>query len=354
MTHETHHRMFVSMMCVTALLLCVTAICVATLSASNVVPRWHGMQRDTVKWDDTAEEDIYEDDNEANSDSYRGRSAWTPEQFGRLADSMGIDNRKGQSAAVAHVITSLKQGNVDVARKRLQMLLATPGYMLDPDLAQVLVALESLLGRKQVASSADGGKQMRDTVYMIDTVYRERPEMSSKSDPSVEQRTRDTVYVDVVKHDTVYVPLDSTAEERDLTGPTDPAKSQQRQEERKPFLSDSTRMNRMAAMAEEIAKLKQELTSSAKLKEPTTITRQCYTILISSHANRDVAEQEVKRLKRSYKRARLAISDKPDAQYSVIVGYYQTPQAARIDAITVSRATGKRCRAVATTIAEKI
>jgi hypothetical protein len=341
-------------MCVITLLLFMK-----TSDASACIPpiperQWQGALRDTIKDEDADAEDMYEEDDLENVDSYRGRSTWTPDQFGRLADSIGIDNRKGQSAAVAHIITSLKQGNNDVARKRLQALLATPGYMLDPDLAQVLVALESLLGKPLKSSGSDGGAQLRDTVYMIDTVYRDQPRESNEAEPSSQTDTRDTVYVDVVKYDTVYVPQDSASEERDLTGPNLSNDPQRQEQPRKTALDDSTRIQRMAAMAEEIASLKRRLQNPTTPTEPATITRQCYTILVSTHASRDTAEAEVKRLKRRYRRARLAISETTGAQYAVIIGYYQTPQAARLDAITVSRAVGKRCRAVATTIAEKI
>ena len=311
---------------------------------------------------ETPEDDDYELDEESpQADPYRGRSSWTPDQFGRLADSMGIDNRKGQSAAVAHILASMKQGNLDIARKRLRTLLSTPGYMLDPELAQVLVALDMVLGNQKLFEQNNGNMSaFRDTVYLIDTVYKERPSRNEldESDQAQEAgtRMRDTVYVDVVKYDTVYVDRDTGTTDQVQTGPTEPKEQQppattaQRQQSK----SDTVMMNRMAAMAEEIAKLKRDLERATTLSVPTTVTRQCFTILVASFADRAVAESEVKRLKRRYRRARLAISESETSPFSVIVGYYQTVDAARADARIVSAAMGKRCRAVATTIAEKL
>lgn len=301
-------------------------------------------------------------DDEVNVDPYRGRSNWTPDEFGRLADSMGIDNRRGQSAAVAHILASMKQGNLDVARKRLRTLLSTPGYMLDPDLAQVLVALDMVLGnQKSYANAADESQLIRDTVYLIDTVYKEAAAAADESNDPQRVSTelvpmRDTVYVDVVKYDTVYIDRNSDTTPQIQTGPTTPDERPKptMTEPRQMAAADTMTSKRIAVMAEEIAMLKRDLERAKSVTVPTTVTRQCFTILVASFADRGVAESEVKRLKRRYRRARLAISESETMPFSVIVGYYQTVEAARVDARMVSAAVGKRCRAVATTIAEKL
>jgi hypothetical protein len=328
-------------------------------SSTRVVSVRHQADSSDVATPDYDEYEIEEENSQV--DPYQGRSTWTPDQFGRLADSMGIDNRKGQSAAVAHVLASMKQGNLDAARKRLRTLLSTPGYMLDPDLAQVLVALDMVLGnRAQFEQNNDKNPASRDTVYLIDTVYKERPSRAepdeSQQPPAADSRMRDTIYVDVVKYDTVYVDREPDSSDQVQTGPIEP-KEQPRSTttaQRQQTKSDTVMMNRMAAMAEEIAKLKRDLERASAVTAPTTTTRQCFTILVASFADRAVAESEVKRLKRRYRRARLAVSESETLPFSVVVGYYQTVDAARADARIVSAAMGKRCRAVATTIAEKI
>lgn len=307
------------------------------------------------------DEELEIEDDDVNVDPYRGRSKWTPDEFGRLADSMGIDNRKGQSAAVAHILASMKQGNLDVARKRLRTLLSTPGYMLDPDLAQVLVALDMVLGNQKLyASATDESQMIRDTVYLIDTVYKEAPHVDQSDDgrraSSEQVPLRDTVYVDVVKYDTVYIDRNTDTTSEIQTGPTTPEErpTPTMTEPRQMATADTMTSKRIAVMAEEIAMLKRDLERAKTVTVPTTVTRQCFTILVASFADRGVAESEVKRLKRRYRRARLAISESETMPFSVIVGYYQTVEAARVDARMVSAAVGKRCRAVATTIAEKL
>ena len=84
------------------------------------------------------------------------------------------------------------------------------------------------------------------------------------------------------------------------------------------------------------------------------ITRRCYTIEIERYDDRALAEQRITKLRRIYRRTRLAIDDTSDKPFVVIVGYYQTERAAISDIPMVSRTTRRACKVMETTIAEKL
>lgn len=325
---------------------------------------------------DTTEVSPIDDDNEdvdadeQNIDPYRGRSNWSPEDFGRLADSVGMDNRKGQSAAIANILTNMKQGNIEGARKRLRSVLATPGYMLDPELAQVLVALDVVLGNPKFSvDNANIRPADRDTVYLVDTVYRESPsdrqtaEPERAAEPRFEEQApptpelvHDTVYVDVVKYDTVYVDQGTEPgdESQTDTVATDDVPTERGTTSGQSIQPNAEAKGRMAMMEAEIERLKTELQHVISVAVPKEVTRQCFTILVTSYSDRARAESRVRRLQRLYSRTRLAISESESAPFSVIIGYYKTMSSARAGARRVSRVIGRTCRAAATTIAERV
>lgn len=330
-----------------------TRLCSAQLMAEYPIDTNSVIDADDIEPD----ADIY------SRDQYRGRSKWSADQFSRFADSVGIENRSGQSAAVAHIITSMKQGNMQAARTRLQKLLATPGYMLDPDVAQVLIALDMVLKNDKPAARSSSKTVRVDTLYLIDTVYRDVTKydtirVPSKNDELVSPGN-DTVYVDVVKYDTIYVDKEENKQDpmRNLAGEQKPEKQAlqpQANSSKAGMNGDDVLASRVEKLTDEVVRLQQELQKRNQLPDSTPITRRCYTILISSHVQREKAEAEVQRIKRIFKRTRLAISNGAVAPFSVIVGYYESPEVANEDAAMVSRVTGQRCRAVATTIAERL
>ncbi|MBU3678128.1 MAG: SPOR domain-containing protein [Candidatus Kapabacteria bacterium] len=301
-------------------------------------------------------------------DQYRGRSKWSSQQFSTYVDSVGLENRTGQSAAVAHIISSMRQGDMQEARMRLQKLMATPGYMLDPDVAQMLTALDVLLQRDakngKAPFMANRLPQRVDTVYRIDTVLREitRVDTVRLPSPDVDQPMTtsssepDTVYVDVVKYDTIYIDRqDTTDPMKDLAGsaiPEPPVQPMQSNEGMSP--DDAALAGKLDILTDEVLRLRKELRKRNSTLDDSVVTRRCYTIRIASFATRDSAEQTVQRLKKTYKRTRLAIANGAEKPFSVIVGYYQTIRAATEDAVMVSKTTGKPCQPVMTTIAEQL
>ncbi|MEY3386948.1 MAG: hypothetical protein RIR53_1759 [Bacteroidota bacterium] len=300
-------------------------------------------------------------------DRYRGRSKWTSEQYASFVDSVGIDSRTGQSAAVAQIITSMRQGDMQGARARLQKLMATPGYILDSDVAQMLLALDMLLQRENSEAKSSRRSNMSnrvDTVYRIDTVYREVTRVDTVKIPADNQErenpgiasAKDTVYVDVVKYDTIYVDRQDTADPmRDLAGNAIPETSEQlAQSNQTSPASDVSISQKLDMLTNEVIRLRGDLHERSKLLDLSMVTRRCYTIRVAQYSSRETAEQHVKRLKRIFKRTRLAISKESEEPYSVIVGYYETAGAANQDADMVSRTTGQRCQTVMTTIAEQL
>lgn len=318
-------------------------------------------------------------DDRARSDSYRGRSRWSPEQFSKYADSVGMESRAGQSAAIAHIIASMRQGDMNAARTRLRSLFATPGYMLDPDLAQVLHALDILLQNNKQTQKQQPMAARIDTVYRTDTVVREivrvdtvfarSPELPPDTNAYADDdNPSDTVYVEVVKYDTIYVNPEEGEEDpmRNLAGDgvsdgSDASNKPDSKSKETTATSSGTSPSPDAELGQKVDRLADEVVrlQSALRDRPTTfpdaaVTRRCFTIHIASFANRAEAERTVNRIRRRFKRTRLAIANGTPAPYSVIVGYYQTASSAKKDAEMVSKATGQRCRPVETTIAEKL
>lgn len=318
-------------------------------------------------------------DESVRSDSYRGRSRWSPDQFSRYADSVGMESRSGQSAAIAHIIASMRQGDMTAARKRLRTLFATPGYMLDPDLAQVLHALDILLQNNKPTQKQQAMAARIDTVFRTDTVVREIVRVDTVFAPSSERQPdtnayadgddpTDTVYVEVVKYDTIYVNPEEGEEDpmRNLAGDGVLDKSEESDKANSkgaesaaaspgtPPSADAELGQKVDRLADEVIRLQSALRDRPATFPDAAVTRRCFTIHIASFTNRAEAERTVNRIRKRYKRTRLAIANGTPAPYSVIVGYYQTASSAKKDAEMVSKATGQRCSPVETTIAERL
>lgn len=363
-------------------------VCALLIGAHNTAiaqgssrPRSSTSERDAGA---TSIMDEYDDetdgrDDQMRSDSYRGRSRWSPEQFSKYADSVGIESRAGQSAAIAHIIASMRQGDMTAARTRLRTLFATPGYMLDPDLAQVLHALDILLQNNKSSQKQQSMAARIDTVFKTDTVVREIVRVDTVFAPSQERQPdtnayadgddpTDTVYVEVVKYDTIYVNPEEGEEDpmRNLAGDgvldkleeSDKANSKGAESAAgspgTPPSADAELGQKVDRLADEVIRLQSALRDRPATFPDAAVTRRCFTIHIASFTNRAEAERTVKRIRKRFKRTRLAIANGTPAPYSVIVGYYQTASSAKKDAEMVSKATGQRCSPVETTIAERL
>jgi len=351
------------------------------MAQSTARPRGSAAERETEApsiMDEYDDETDGRDDRD-RSDSYRGRSRWSPDQFSKYADSVGMESRAGQSAAIAHIISSMRQGDMTAARTRLRTLFATPGYMLDPDLAQVLHALDILLQNNKPTQKQQTMAARIDTVFRTDTVVREVVRLDTVFAPSPMRPPdtnayadgddpTDTVYVEVVKYDTVYVNPEEGDEDpmRNLAGDgvldksveSDKANSKAAESTAAspgtPPSADAELGQKVDRLADEVIRLQSALRDRPTTFPDAAVTRRCFTIHIASYADRAEAERTVNKIRRRFKRTRLAIANGTPAPFTVIVGYYQTASSAKKDAEMVSKATGQRCRPVETTIAERL
>ena len=350
------------------------------------------------------------------ADRYYGRSNWTATEFDSVMKESGIDSRDGQHAAIASILLRMRDGDDEGARARLDTLFSMPGYVIDNDIAQILSAVDVILNtanrvdtvfvEKEVPPSQpessplepSGKDRLGATAKNPTSLASMMPKAADSTRWASDSLVRLAAANAKRASDSTRLASDSLAQVAEAQ-PKSPAQSTNTnslppqgtngmtaqpltQPSAQPMSDPSA--NALAALEARLRALEgkvSELSTNATSQDvdpqsededaeaefessPTTrfnnewpeeyITRRCYTIEIERHADRAIAEQRIDRLRKTYKRTRLAIDMTSDQPFVVIVGYYQTERSAIGDIPMVNRTTKRACRVMETTIAEKL
>ncbi len=222
------------------------------------------------------------------------RQPWTVAQYDRIVEAVGIYTREGQFAAIGAVVVALRDRQIDEATRRLDALQNTDGFVLEADIAR---QVDALMGIVDLLTNTDDGGAMTAPSTAFNQTF------VTKQSPTS----------DDIDHSEA---ANSIAGKRTISVNNAP--------------------------------------TSLDIEDDYHTTRVCFTIEVERYADRELAEQRVELLRRTYSRARLAIDNSTEDSFVVVVGYYPTSEEASKDLRSVGRTTGKLCRVAESTIAERL